>query len=165
MIAWKSAVPVLFACVMAASLAHASGAAEKSQAEIVRETLWQAFNLVVILAVMIYFGRKPISDFFTSRRQGIQTQLSSRRPAEPGRAPHLSPASLVDLRRARPDPRELESPRKKRRCGFSPKRGPRPTNPRDAQTAVDRKRAAPRRFARKRPTPPRAAAKSSSRCH
>jgi F-type H+-transporting ATPase subunit b len=76
MIAWKSAVPVLFACVMAASLAHASGAAEKSQAEIVRETLWQAFNLVVILALMIYFGRKPISDFFTSRRQGIQTQLS-----------------------------------------------------------------------------------------
>lgn len=79
MIAWKSAFPALFACVvcvLAASVAEASGAAEKSQAEVVRETLWQAFNLVLILALMIYFGRKPISDFFTSRRQGIQTQLS-----------------------------------------------------------------------------------------
>jgi F-type H+-transporting ATPase subunit b len=25
---------------------------------------------------MVYFGRKPIGDFFASRRQGIQTQLS-----------------------------------------------------------------------------------------
>ncbi len=84
MIAWKRAVPVpcvpvlasVLACLMTAGLAHAAGGAEKSQAEIVRETLWQGFNLVVILGLMAYFGRKPIGDFFTSRRQGIQTQLS-----------------------------------------------------------------------------------------
>ena len=63
-------------CVLAATTAHASGGAEKSQAEIVRETLWQAFNLVVILVLFVYFARKPVGDYFAARRQGIQTQLS-----------------------------------------------------------------------------------------
>ncbi len=70
LIAW------VVAGVFAAGLAHAAGGAAKSQAEIVRETLWQAFNLVVIVALLVYFGRKPISDYFASRRHGIQTQLS-----------------------------------------------------------------------------------------
>ena len=63
-------------CALAAATAHASGGAEKSQAEIVRETLWQAFNLVVILVLFVYFARKPVGDYFAARRQGIQTQLS-----------------------------------------------------------------------------------------
>lgn len=62
--------------VLAAGLAHASGGEHKSQAEVLRETGWQAFNLVVILALLIHFGRKPVADYFASRRQGIQTQLS-----------------------------------------------------------------------------------------
>lgn len=80
MIGIKSSARTLIACVVAgvfaAGLAQAAGGAEKSQAEIVRETLWQAFNLVVIVVLLVYFGRKPISDYFASRRQGIQAQIS-----------------------------------------------------------------------------------------
>jgi F-type H+-transporting ATPase subunit b len=61
---------------LAAAVAQAAGAEHKSQAEILRETGWQAFNLIVILAVLVYFGRKPIADYFAARRQGIQTQLA-----------------------------------------------------------------------------------------
>lgn len=56
--------------------AAAAGGAHKSQAEVVRETLWQAFNLVVIVVLLVYFARKPIASYFASRRQGIQSQLS-----------------------------------------------------------------------------------------
>lgn len=66
----------LVACVLGATVAHAAGEAHKSHGEVVRETLWQAFNLGVIVAILVYFGRKPISAFFAARRQGIQTQLS-----------------------------------------------------------------------------------------
>ena len=69
-------VAAVVACAFAATVAHASGAAHKSHAEVVRETLWQAFNLVVIVALIVYYGRKPVSAYFASRRQGIQTQLS-----------------------------------------------------------------------------------------
>ena len=62
--------------VLAAGLAQASGGEHKSQAEVLRETGWQAFNLVLILALLIHFGRKPVADYFAARRQGIQTQLS-----------------------------------------------------------------------------------------
>ncbi|MEZ4332176.1 MAG: ATP synthase F0 subunit B [Myxococcota bacterium] len=62
--------------VLAASIAQAAGGEHKSQAELLRETGWQTFNLVVILALLVYFGRKPIADYFASRRQGIQTQLT-----------------------------------------------------------------------------------------
>ena len=69
-------VASLFASTFIASLAHASGAAHASEADVLRQTLWQAFNLIAILALLVYFGRKPVSDFFATRRQGIQTQLS-----------------------------------------------------------------------------------------
>lgn len=62
--------------LLAGDEAIAAGGAHKSQAEILRETLWQAFNLVVIVVLLVYFGRKPIADYFASRRQGIQSQLS-----------------------------------------------------------------------------------------
>ena len=62
--------------LLAGGEASAAGAAHKSQAEILRETLWQAFNLVVIVVLLVYFGRKPIAEYFASRRQGIQSQLS-----------------------------------------------------------------------------------------
>lgn len=62
--------------LLAAGLAQAAGGEHKSQAEVLRETGWQAFNLVVILALLIHFGRKPVADYFAARRQGIQNQLS-----------------------------------------------------------------------------------------
>jgi F-type H+-transporting ATPase subunit b len=69
-------VAAFVACALAATVAQASGAAHKSEGEVVRETLWQAFNLIVIVVLLVYFGRKPVSDYFAARRQGIQTQLS-----------------------------------------------------------------------------------------
>ena len=67
---------VLFGLAFCAALAQAAGGEHKSQAEILRETGWQAFNLVVILALLVYFGRKPVVEYFATRRAGIQTQLS-----------------------------------------------------------------------------------------
>jgi len=69
-------VACVVAGVFAAGLAQAAGGAAKSQAQIVRETLWQAFNLVVIVVLLVYFGRKPVRDYFAARRQGIQGQLA-----------------------------------------------------------------------------------------
>jgi F-type H+-transporting ATPase subunit alpha len=76
MIGTKKILAAVFLCSLAAASAQASGGAERSQSEIIRETLWQAFNLVVIVALLVYFARKPVSDYFAARRQGIQTQLS-----------------------------------------------------------------------------------------
>lgn len=78
----RTAAVAFVACAFAATVAYASDAAHgggeghKSQGEVVRETLWQAFNLAVIVALLVYFGRKPIREFFAARRQTIQTQLS-----------------------------------------------------------------------------------------
>lgn len=69
-------VAAIVACALAATVAQASGEAHKSHAEVLWDTLWQAFNLAIVIALLVYFGRKPIRDYFASRRQGIQTQLS-----------------------------------------------------------------------------------------
>jgi len=76
MIGSKKILAAIGLCVLAGTAAHASGGPERSQAEIVRETLWQTFNLVVIVALLVYFARKPVSAYFAARRQGIQSQLS-----------------------------------------------------------------------------------------
>jgi F-type H+-transporting ATPase subunit b len=56
--------------------AHGAHASDAAHGNVVRDTLWQAFNLAVILVLLVWFGRKPVADFFAARRQGIQTQLS-----------------------------------------------------------------------------------------
>ncbi|MBY0399623.1 ATP synthase F0 subunit B [Myxococcota bacterium] len=62
--------------VLSTGVALASGGEHKSEGEVLRETGWQAFNLVLILALLVHFGRKPVADYFAARRQGIQTQLA-----------------------------------------------------------------------------------------
>ena len=39
------------------------------------EHLWPAVNLVILIAVLVHFARKPIRDFFASRRSEIQSEL------------------------------------------------------------------------------------------
>jgi F-type H+-transporting ATPase subunit b len=39
------------------------------------DLLWPTFNFLLLLAVIIYFARKPIQAFFTARRNEIQTEL------------------------------------------------------------------------------------------
>lgn len=56
-------------------MAHAAGAG-KTDDELMKETMWQAVNLVLIIGVLFYFGRGAIGDFFSSRRDGIRKELS-----------------------------------------------------------------------------------------
>ena len=61
---------------LAATAAEASGGAAEQQGDVVRETIWQAFNLALILAVLVYFARKPVAEYFAARRQGVQSELA-----------------------------------------------------------------------------------------
>jgi F-type H+-transporting ATPase subunit b len=64
----------LIVVFLIAGAAEASG--EKSDGAVLKETLFQAFNLALLLGVLFYFGRKPISEFFSTRRGTIQSELS-----------------------------------------------------------------------------------------
>lgn len=66
---------VLFVCIVG-GLAHAAGGEHESDDGALKETLFQALNLALLLGVLIYFGRKPIAEFFSTRREGIATELS-----------------------------------------------------------------------------------------
>ncbi|MCP4904061.1 MAG: F0F1 ATP synthase subunit B [bacterium] len=65
---------MFLAFALSAGLAHASGGGDDHDP--VMETLWQAVNLALILGVIIYFARGPIGEYFATRRNGIQTELS-----------------------------------------------------------------------------------------
>jgi F-type H+-transporting ATPase subunit b len=41
------------------------------------DLLWPAANLTILVAVLIYFARKPTRDYFASRRSGIQDELKA----------------------------------------------------------------------------------------
>ncbi len=40
------------------------------------ELIWPALNLLLLLGVIVYFARKPISSFFADRRTGIEKELN-----------------------------------------------------------------------------------------
>jgi F-type H+-transporting ATPase subunit b len=67
-----AALVVLFAAAAAA----ASDASHESSGEALKQTIYQGLNLALLLGVLVYFGRKPIAEFFASRRSGIQSELS-----------------------------------------------------------------------------------------
>ena len=70
-----SALVALVALVAAGASQAASGGHD-SNSEVLAETGWQAFNLLVVVALLVYFGRKPVTQFFAARRQAIQAQLA-----------------------------------------------------------------------------------------
>lgn len=72
-IAFAAALVVLG---LAAVSAHAAGGEHKSQADLLRESIWQAVNLIAIVLILVWFGRKPLADYFASRREAIKTQLA-----------------------------------------------------------------------------------------
>jgi F-type H+-transporting ATPase subunit b len=41
------------------------------------EILWQALNLVILIAVIVYFARKPVAEYLAQRRHGIQGNLET----------------------------------------------------------------------------------------
>jgi F-type H+-transporting ATPase subunit b len=62
------------AIVFSAGVAQAAGGGDDHDP--VMEMLWQSFNLALLIGVIVYYGRGPISEFFASRRDGIKTELA-----------------------------------------------------------------------------------------
>lgn len=69
-------VIVTTALVLIAGVAQASGDSHEGAEEVLKQTIYQGLNLALLLGVLFYFGRKPISEFFSSRRSAIHSELS-----------------------------------------------------------------------------------------
>ncbi len=69
-------IAVCVVSILVSGVALASGDEHAANDHVVRDLLFQALNLGLLLAVLIYFGRKPIADFFAERREGIASELS-----------------------------------------------------------------------------------------
>lgn len=57
------------------AIAPARAAAEAGEHDVVVELVYPALNLAILLAVLFYFGRKPIRSFFAERRGQIREEL------------------------------------------------------------------------------------------
>ena len=64
------------ALVLIAGVAQASGDSHEGADEVLKETIYQGLNLALLLGVLFYFGRKPISEFFSNRRSEIHSELN-----------------------------------------------------------------------------------------
>jgi F-type H+-transporting ATPase subunit b len=62
--------------VLLAGTAQAADHGGQSETEILMQTLYQGANLALLLGTLFYFGRKPITEFFSTRRSGIQSELT-----------------------------------------------------------------------------------------
>jgi F-type H+-transporting ATPase subunit b len=71
----KSLSIVLLSCIYS-SVAMASGDEHAGNENALKDTLYQALNLALLLGVLFYFGRKPIAEFFATRRDGISSELN-----------------------------------------------------------------------------------------
>lgn len=106
-----------------AGIAHASGGGEGAHGggeDALTRTIYQGLNLVLLLGVLFYFGRKPIAEFFASRREAIRSELSEaasllsqaeQRNAELQRRLVDLDAELQDLREAARQRAEEEAER------------------------------------------------------
>jgi F-type H+-transporting ATPase subunit b len=64
--------------LFAAGVAHAEGAAHGEgggHGPGLMDLVYQAVNLAILLVVLVYFARKPIQNFFASRREQIRGDL------------------------------------------------------------------------------------------
>ncbi|MCR9094495.1 MAG: F0F1 ATP synthase subunit B [bacterium] len=66
---------LFLACLTLSGVAQAAGGGDADH-DPVKEAVFQGVNLLILLGLIAYFGRGPISAFFKSRREGIQTDLS-----------------------------------------------------------------------------------------
>jgi F-type H+-transporting ATPase subunit b len=69
-------VVAMTALILVAGVAQAAGDSHEGAEEVLKETIYQGLNLALLLGVLFYFGRKPISEFFSSRRSEIHSELS-----------------------------------------------------------------------------------------
>lgn len=70
-----SGILLVFVGLTQASVAQAAGGGGGDH-DPVMEAIYQGVNLLIVLGLIFYFGRGPISEFFKSRREGIQSDLS-----------------------------------------------------------------------------------------
>ena len=61
-------VPVVALLLLAPGSAWAAGEGESPAA-----LIWHAVNLAILIAVIVYFARRPLLDFFAKRRRGATT--------------------------------------------------------------------------------------------
>jgi len=54
----------------------AGGSEHADPGAALKDTIYQGINLLLLLAVLVYFGRRPIREYFAARRDGIQLELS-----------------------------------------------------------------------------------------
>lgn len=66
---------LFLACLMLSGVAQAAGGGDADH-DPVQEAIFQGLNLLILVGLIVYFGRGPISEFFKTRREGIQTDLS-----------------------------------------------------------------------------------------
>lgn len=61
-------------CLLLASGARAAGGQDEDAGQIA-ELIWQAFNLALLIGALLYFGRRPVQNFFAERRRDIRERL------------------------------------------------------------------------------------------
>lgn len=66
----------LLLVLLVSGAAQAAGGEHAANDHALKDVLFQALNLALLLGVLVYFGRKPISEFFADRREGIASELS-----------------------------------------------------------------------------------------
>lgn len=75
----RIAIAIVFAflsIVLVSGVAVAAGGEADGEGGALRETIYQGINLLILLAVLVYFGRRPVREHFTVRRDGIRLELS-----------------------------------------------------------------------------------------
>jgi len=66
---------LLFSFIGGAAWA-AGGGEDADPGAALKDTIYQGINLLLLLAVLVYFGRRPIREYFAARRDGIRSELS-----------------------------------------------------------------------------------------
>lgn len=65
----------VFVGLTLSGVAQAAGGGDADH-DPVMEAVYQGINLLIVLGLIVYFGRGPITEYFKTRREGIQTDLS-----------------------------------------------------------------------------------------
>lgn len=70
----------IFTFLLLMGTASAAIAAPESGSE-VKGYIWQVLNFAVLVAILVYFARKPLSQYLRARTEGIQKSLEEARVA------------------------------------------------------------------------------------
>ncbi|MEE8448445.1 MAG: F0F1 ATP synthase subunit B [Thermodesulfobacteriota bacterium] len=63
-------------------LASVSLGAEAGEGEGLKEAIWQAVNLLILIAIFYKFGKRPIKEFLENRRRSIRNSIEDAQKAK-----------------------------------------------------------------------------------